>query len=86
MLRCRTLISAKKFFCYGRQNSCLRDKFETWAGEQIETVGEVMVKVEYNEQVVKLPLVLVQDRDASSLLGRDWLEQLKLDWNKIQQV
>ena len=45
-----------------------------------------MVKVEYNEQVVKLPLVLVQDRDASSLLGRDWLEQLKLDWNKIQQV
>ena len=61
-------------------------RLRTFTGEQIEMVGEVMVKAEHNEQVVELPLVLVRDREAPSLLGRDWLEQLKLDWNKIQQV
>ncbi len=40
------------------------------------------VKVEHREQEEQLPLVVVAG-EGPSLLGRDWLSKLKLDWKTI---
>ena len=44
-----------------------------------------MVKVRYHGQEEQLPIVDVS-RDGSSLLGRDWLAKLKLEWKHIFNV
>jgi hypothetical protein len=51
---------------------------KTYTGEQIKVVGSVEVQVEHNEQVVRLPLLVIQ-RQGPSLLGRDWMAALRLD-------
>ena len=40
------------------------------------------MKVQCKEQVEQLPLVVIAG-DGPSLLGRDWLAKLKLDWSPI---
>ena len=41
--------------------------------------------VQSGDQWATLPLVVVQG-DGSSLLGHDWLLQLRLDWKKIHRL
>ena len=52
----RTLTSAKKLFAMGDRIQVQETNLRLWTftGDKIETVGEVMVKVEHNEQVVEL--------------------------------
>ena len=42
-------------------------------------LGCTYVKVEYNGQTGQFPLVIVEG-SGPTLLGRDWLSQIKLDW------
>ena len=51
--------------------------------EPIKVLGTITVYVCYKEQ--KLPLLVVAGH-GPSLLGRDWLAQLKLDWQELYQV
>ena len=44
-----------------------------------------MVKVTYGNQLKELPLVIVQGQ-GPSLLGRNWLNVLKLDWQTIKSL
>ena len=60
-------------------------KLRTYTGEEIPVVGELSVKVQCQGQVEQLPLVVVAG-DGPSLLGRDWLAKLKLDWSTILAV
>ena len=55
-------------------------KLRTYTGEEIPVVGGTTVKVQCQEQVEQLPLVVVTG-DGPSLLGRDWLAKIKLDWS-----
>ena len=48
-------------------------------------VGELSVKVQCQEQVEQLPLVVAAG-NGPSLLRRDWLAKLKLDWSTIFAV
>ena len=41
--------------------------------------------VEYNGQSAQLPLVVV-GCSGPTLLGRDWLSQIRLDWHQIHHV
>ena len=41
-----------------------------------------MVDVDFKSQKVQLPLVVV-DGDKPALLGRNWLMEIKLDWNQL---
>ena len=41
-----------------------------------------MVSVEYKSQRLSLPIVVVKGERAS-LLGRNWLRHIKLDWKNI---
>ena len=57
----------------------------TYTGEAIAVAGMADVKVEYNGQCFTLPLTVTKG-DGPSLLGRNWLLSLKLDWHNILSV
>ena len=48
-------------------------------------MGSTDVQVVYEGQTVQMPLVVVRG-DGPTLLGRNWMSQLKLNWEKIHQV
>ena len=53
-------------------------QLRTYTGEVVRPVGVGEVHVNYRNQVMKLP-VTVLDGKVLTLLGRDWLDKLKLD-------
>ena len=48
-------------------------------------LGKLMVKVQYQGQEEELTLIVVAG-DKPSLLGRNWLAKLKLEWKHIFNV
>ena len=60
-------------------------KLQTYTGEVIGVCGSTMVPVEHNGQTVTLPLIVTVG-NGPSLLGRDWLSVLRLDWRSIFSV
>ena len=57
----------------------------TYTGERIEVLGKIDVEVAIRSQTAQLSLLVVKG-SGPSLLGVDWLEKLKLDWNKLHLV
>ena len=60
-------------------------ELRTYTGESIEVAGSTTVQVEHNGQTVSLPIIVVKG-NGPSLLGRDWLRALRLDWRSIFRV
>jgi len=54
-------------------------------GEDVPIDGSNTVKVSYNQQEKELDLLMVQG-SGPSLLGRDWLKVLHLDWSRLHQI
>ena len=50
----------------------------TYTNAKVKAYGEALVTVCHNMQRKRLPLVIV-DSNGPPLLGRNWLQQLKLD-------
>ena len=48
-------------------------------------MGQLMVKVTYGQQNKHLPLLVVQG-EGPSLLGRNWLTDIKLNWKEIGTI
>ena len=67
--------------CLQLSKACLR----TYSGESITVIGQVEVEVCYEEQRVKVPLLVVKG-EGPSLFGRDWLTKIHLDWGAINTV
>ena len=66
----------------------LRDvttQLTTYTGEVIDILGEVEVTVQYKGQERKLNLLVVTG-EGPSLLGRDWLAHIKLDWSQLNHI
>ena len=57
----------------------------TYTGESLPVLGSITVTVHHNNQQKTLPLLIVQG-EGPSLLGRDWLEHLQLDWAAIHKI
>ena len=57
-------------------------KLRTYTGEEIGVVGCINVKVQSYRQEAQLPLLVVKG-EGPSLLGRNWLTKLQLNWHKI---
>ena len=55
---------------------------KTYTGEKIVPKGSVWVDVDYKEQHNNLLLTVVPG-DGPNLLGRDWLEKIKLNWEEV---
>ena len=62
-----------------------RAKLCTYTGESLGVLGSISVSVCHNQQQKQLSLLVVSG-DGPSLLGRDWLTQLQLDWTAIHQL
>ena len=60
-------------------------KLCTYTGQAIEIAGLAEVRVEHNDQSTTLPLFVTQGK-GPSLLGRNWLDTLRLNWKKIFMV
>ena len=58
---------------------------KTYTGEPMKVLRETEVSVKYNNQEAKLPLVVVKGR-GPSLLGRNWLKVIQLDWRSIKYI
>ena len=60
-------------------------RLRTYTGEVIKVIGEVDVEVTLEGQQEMLSLLIV-DGDGPSLLGRDWLRKLRVNWSQLNQV
>ena len=58
---------------------------KTYSGERLQVSGEVDVQVQYEQQTQVLSLAVVAG-SGPSLLGRDWLQHIQLDWREIKAV
>ena len=58
---------------------------KTYTGEVIKVKGVIDVDVMYKDQQASLKLI-VTSGEGPCLLGRDWLNTLKLDWSQLNQV
>ena len=73
---------------YGRLRDALgplqttKAALSTYTGERIPVLGAVMVPVEYEGKKKNLNALIVAG-NGPNLLGRDWLEQIRLDWSTI---
>ena len=62
-----------------------RVRLRTNTAEQTTVMGTIFVQVRYKNQTRTLSLFVV-NTDGPTLLGRDWMRQLKLDWSMVNQV
>ena len=54
----------------------------TYTGERVSVLGNFNVEVDYNASMFNLPLLVVKG-SGPSLLGRNWLQEIKLNWQQI---
>ena len=54
----------------------------TYTGEAMSVLGEMEVKVKYQDQSHDVTLMVVKG-DGPNLFGRDWLQYFQLDWKTI---
>ena len=62
-----------------------RTVLKTYSGEPLRVIGQRECRVKIAGQSTKLPLIVVAG-EGPSLLGRNWLQVIRLDWKKINQV
>ena len=60
-------------------------KLCTYSGEQLPVKGKFTCEVCYKGQTFTLPLIVLAG-EGPTLLGRDWMQQISLDWPTIFQV
>ena len=60
-------------------------RLRTYSGEELRVVGRAVVRVRCGGQVEDLGLVVVEG-SGPSLLGRDWLGRLRLDWGEVRKL
>ena len=57
-------------------------RLRTYSGEQLTVLGSLAVAVKYRNQEADLTLLVVKGC-GPSLLGRDWLSAIRLDWKSL---
>ena len=60
-------------------------KLHIYTQESITVLGSITVDVAYKGQSKTLSLLVVAGQDPS-LLGRNWLKELQLDWQELYQI
>ena len=67
------------------QQSSLQESaitLRTYSGEQLSIKGTLPVDIQHKDQKACLQLVVATGR-GPSLLGRDWLSKIRLDWTEL---
>ena len=58
---------------------------KTYSNETLEVKGKLHLHVKYEDQTAKLTLIVVAGK-GPSLLGRNWLKYIRLNWTKIFSI
>ena len=58
---------------------------KTYTDERIPVLGQLNVKVKYGSQEARLVLLVV-DSAGPTLLGRNWLKYITVDWKRIKML
>ncbi len=61
-------------------------QLRTYTGEPVRVKGQVRVDIAYKGQAASQVALLVIEGDGPNLLGRDWLQFIRLDWPNILQL
>ena len=56
---------------------------KTYENQTVDLAGIIMVNIHYEDQEVKLLLIIVKGADKAALFGLQWLEHIKLNWQKV---
>ena len=59
---------------------------KTYTGEKLPVLGEMDVRVQYEQQQPHDLVLTVVKGDGPSLLWRNWLERIKLNWREIKAI
>ena len=58
----------------------------TYTGERLKVLGQAMVDLQHQQNpAVTLPLIVVAG-NGPALLGRNWLQAIKLDWGEVKKI
>ena len=60
-------------------------RLRTYTGDDIPVLDQALVAVRSGNQTAQLPILVVAG-NGPSLLGRNWLNQLRLDWKEIHHM
>ena len=60
-------------------------KLRTYTGQEIPVGGWLEVTVEHNGNRKQLPLIITKG-DGPSLLGRNWLAELRINWESVYTI
>lgn len=60
-------------------------QLKVYTGQRIKVLGQRTVMAEYGEEKHRLPLIVVEG-SGPSLFGRNWLDQIRLDWGSIKSI
>ena len=60
-------------------------RLSTYTGERISVLGQITLNVSYQKQNHRLSIQVVPGK-GPTLLGRDWLEKIQLNWHGIHQL
>ena len=58
---------------------------KTYTNEKIPVIGQLNVRVKYQQQKAALVFLVVVENEPT-LLGRNWLQYIQLDWKTIHTV
>ena len=77
-------VTFKNNFSFVKLDHC-NIVLSTYTGQKLSVLGKFGTKVEYESKQYQLPLIVVKG-NGPSLLGRNWLEHIKLNWVKIHII
>ena len=60
-------------------------KLKTYTGETLPVFGQITANVQYRNQDLNL-LLIIAGNDGPSLLGRNWIHLLRLDWSSVLYI
>ena len=60
-------------------------QLKAYTNKQVNVLGEINVKMVCGNQRKILPLIVVED-DGHSLFGRNWLNEIQLNWCEIKNM
>jgi hypothetical protein len=75
-------VTYKKFLLGKVQVQPSKCKLRTYTGEALEILGTCDVQIIHKGSNYTMPLLIVQGQ-GPSLIGRDWLSVIRLDWHNV---
>jgi hypothetical protein len=61
-------------------------KLKTYTGETLQVSGEMKCEIVYQNKTFRLPIVIANYVGKPTLLGKNWLAQMKLDWGRVFSI